>query len=442
MIFLKLFVFVFLRGVSGLDYSSLLSALNANTVNSIVNAYLGGNSQISGAISDLTTALTSTNKTQVVSGINDAMNLLSSQKIITGYSNSTNSSVITLGVLNTAALNSSMNGLLSTSLMNTVVSKLNQSGVISGLVPVSGGYNLGKLDVTSLVNKVQEVESEVLGSTEYPTSEIVFNFLNTSLYSSGQNSSGSTVLNLTIPKPLVAVSSDDVGNLTFNEKLELYNEWYLNTIAKMKAMNMSMNDPATIRAAMFCYPGPNPLPYSSMSTTPAIISCQELNQTFYKVKEESDDFLKTFNSPQNVAVLLKNSSMIQDAIAEMNSNLKQLSTIVSGSDGLQAVQNRIQMFGELSNSIPKTINQDSLSAFKSFASKYFQWTPTDFSNLVSTLTASMHQSREDIELVLQEVCIHHKNVDSIKTEIAKERRHSECLQTAKIEPSPHVLQRV
>uniref|UniRef100_A0AC35GHU1 Uncharacterized protein n=1 Tax=Panagrolaimus sp. PS1159 TaxID=55785 RepID=A0AC35GHU1_9BILA len=54
----------------------------------------------------------------------------------------------------------------------------------------------------------------------------------------------------------------------------------------------------------------------------------------------------------------------------------------------------------------------------------------------------MHQSCENIEIVLQEVCVQHRNVDSIKNELSQDRRHSECVNTAKVESPPKVLQRV
>uniref|UniRef100_A0AC34F1L8 Uncharacterized protein n=1 Tax=Panagrolaimus sp. ES5 TaxID=591445 RepID=A0AC34F1L8_9BILA len=60
----------------------------------------------------------------------------------------------------------------------------------------------------------------------------------------------------------------------------------------------------------------------------------------------------------------------------------------------------------------------------------------------SDLIRGMHQSRENIEIVLQEVCVQHRNVDSIKNELSQDRRHSECVNTAKVDPSPKVLQRV
>ena len=58
------------------------------------------------------------------------------------------------------------------------------------------------------------------------------------------------------------------------------------------------------------------------------------------------------------------------------------------------------------------------------------------------LMREMHQSRENIELVLQEVCVQHRNVDSIKSTLSQERRHSECVNTAKVDAPPKILQRV
>uniref|UniRef100_A0AC35GIF0 Uncharacterized protein n=1 Tax=Panagrolaimus sp. PS1159 TaxID=55785 RepID=A0AC35GIF0_9BILA len=60
----------------------------------------------------------------------------------------------------------------------------------------------------------------------------------------------------------------------------------------------------------------------------------------------------------------------------------------------------------------------------------------------SDFIKEMHQSCENIEIVLQEVCVQHRNVDSIKNELSQDRRHSECVNTAKVESPPKVLQRV
>uniref|UniRef100_A0AC34PUG7 Uncharacterized protein n=1 Tax=Panagrolaimus sp. JU765 TaxID=591449 RepID=A0AC34PUG7_9BILA len=88
---------------------------------------------------------------------------------------------------------------------------------------------------------------------------------------------------------------------------------------------------------MFCYPGSNPLPTSSGPETPAIMSCDQIQQLFNDVKNETLSYIVSLESLNNIG----NSTNIVKSLEYFKSRLTQLSTIISGSETQKAIDNRL-----------------------------------------------------------------------------------------------------
>lgn len=224
---LSIFLLILSQQVNGLDLSSLLSSLNGNTLSAIANAYLGGNTQVSSALTNLASALLTKNKTEVIEELKTDLSVLNSAKILTGYSYSEDTQILTLGVLNTSALNTSMNGKLSTSMLNIIITKLNESIVAAQVKAVSGGYDLGQIDLNSEQSQVQ-TNTTLLYNTTY--GGLVLNDLAPILFNVSEPTEitvDNSELEMNISDPLVNVSISNPNNLTAEEKINVRDSFIL-----------------------------------------------------------------------------------------------------------------------------------------------------------------------------------------------------------------------
>lgn len=220
--FLTIFLLISLQQVNGLDYSSLVSSFNGNTVKEMVNAYLGGNSQVTTAITNLASALMTKNRSEIIEEVQKDLNILSSEKILNGYSYSEDTKILTLGVLDVNALNSSMKGTLTPTLLDTVIRKLNETVISGQISAVPEGYDLGQINLNTVQTQIQSITQSPI---RRPSNNIVFDKFIASANSDVLDPDNITAqdsgLKLDFPSPLVPLSITNGDKLSFREKLDV-----------------------------------------------------------------------------------------------------------------------------------------------------------------------------------------------------------------------------
>uniref|UniRef100_A0A7E4UZZ8 DUF148 domain-containing protein n=1 Tax=Panagrellus redivivus TaxID=6233 RepID=A0A7E4UZZ8_PANRE len=294
----------------------------ADFLSSLAGLANQGSASLMSTFMQLSSTLSSKKSEATAVEVNNVAAKLSSGGYLNGYDNSTfDSGYVTLGTLNTSALNTTLNGALSPSLLSTVAKLLNSSGIVSAVTITSDGYNLGTLTIsTSTTKSTTPSGSKVTELTKATTRKTIT----------------ITTYPLDFVSPLVSVNLTE--NATFAEKLQTYKNWYTDTIIALRKTNTNPNI-TDYRKAFFCYPGPAVL-NESLESAPDWIR---------KAYQEIMDNATALNSTE----ILTNSTEVANLKSQIDniaSKLSNLAALISGSssqDTVESQRNELQAFQSL-----------------------------------------------------------------------------------------------